>query len=226
MSAFSNLKELVEASRTCNSCALCKGRTQVVPGEGIETASILFIGEGPGFHEDKQGRPFVGPAGKLLDELIGSIGLQRPQVYITNVVKCRPPGNRDPLPEEIEACRPWLDQQIEFIRPKVIVTLGRHAMGHFLPGETVTRAHGQARRSGKHLVMPMYHPAAALYQQSLKKTLEEDFKKIPELLKAVPADAGEASKSAIPAPTAASQPQPSAAAKKKEEEKPQQMSLF
>ena len=220
MSAFSNLKELVEASRKCTSCGLCKGRTQVVPGEGVETASILFIGEGPGFHEDKQGRPFIGPAGKLLDELIGSIGLQRQQVYITNVVKCRPPGNRDPLPEEIDACRPWLDEQINFIRPKVIVTLGRHAMGHFLPGETITKAHGQARRSGTHLVIPMYHPAAALYQQSLKKTMEEDFRRIPELLKSAPSIAPAEGTASTPA----SSPLPSPTNKK--EDKPQQMSLF
>ncbi|MBF8299118.1 MAG: uracil-DNA glycosylase, partial [Dehalococcoidia bacterium] len=182
MSAFANLKELIEAARKCTSCGLCKGRTQVVPGEGLDSASLMFVGEGPGFHEDKQGRPFVGPAGKLLDELIESIGLKRSQVYITNLVKCRPPGNRDPLPEEIQACRPWLNDQIDFINPTIVVTLGRHAMGMFLPGESIARVHGMARKAGERLIVPMYHPAAALYQQSLKKTLEADFSRIPEML--------------------------------------------
>ncbi len=214
------LAAIAQEVRGCKQCRLHENTTNAVPGAGNPNAEIMFIGEGPGFHEDKQGRPFIGPAGKLLDELIGSIGLQRQQVYITNVVKCRPPGNRDPLPEEIDACRPWLDEQINFIRPKVIVTLGRHAMGHFLPGETITKAHGQARRSGTHLVIPMYHPAAALYQQSLKKTMEEDFRRIPELLKSAPSIAPAEGTASTPA----SSPLPSPTNKK--EDKPQQMSLF
>lgn len=182
---FATLAELATAARTCHACSLCKERTQVVPGEGSEQPEILFIGEGPGFREDKQGRPFIGAAGQLLDEMIGLIGLKRPQVFITNVVKCRPPSNRDPLPEEIAACKPWLDQQMELLKPKLIVTLGRHAMGIFLQGESITKIHGMPKRTGKHMVMPMYHPAAALYQQSLKKTLEADFLKIPDLLKTI-----------------------------------------
>ena len=212
MPTFANLLELAEASRQCQACGLCKGRTQVVPGEGSDHAEIMFIGEGPGFHEDKQGRPFVGAAGQLLDEMIALIGLKRQQVFITNAVKCRPPGNRDPLPEEIAACRPWLDQQLEMLNPKLIVTLGRHAMGMFCPGESITRVHGSARRAENHLVMPMYHPAAALYQQSLKKTLEADFLKIPDLLKAL-------SKPAAP-PALPPIPQ------QKSEDKPQQLSMF
>jgi len=142
----------------------------------------MFIGEAPGFHEDQQGRPFVGQAGKLLDELIASIGLTRSEVYIANVVKCRPPGNRDPLPSEVQACRHWLDGQIDFINPKLIVTLGRYSMAGFLPGDSISKAHGKARTVGGRVVLPVHHPAAALYQQSLRKTLEEDFRKVPALL--------------------------------------------
>ena len=157
----------------------------------------MFIGEGPGYHEDQQGKPFVGPAGKLLDELIASIGMRRCNVYIANIVKCRPPGNRDPLPNEAEACSKWLDEQIEHIDPKVIVTLGRYSMAKFLPQETITKAHGIPRKVGGRVVLPVHHPAAALYQQSLKKTIEADFQRIPELLK----DAGGA-ETAEPEPQA------------------------
>ena len=155
----------------------------MVPGEGPETAEVMFIGEAPGYYEDQQGRPFVGQAGKLLDELIVSIGMKRSEVYITNVVKCRPPGNRDPLPGEVESCRQWLDPQIDLIKPKVIVTLGRHSLAKFLPKEPISKAHGTPRRVGDLVILPSYHPAAALYQQSLRRMLEEDFKKIPPLLK-------------------------------------------
>ena len=181
--AFSSLHELCQASLACTSCDLSKNRTRVVPGEGDEHAQVMFIGEGPGYHEDQQGRPFVGPAGKLLDELIASIGMKRSEVYIANVVKCRPPGNRDPVPGEVEACRRWLDPQIQMIDPKVIVTLGRYSLAKFLPRDTISKVHGSPRTVGGRVVLPVHHPAAALYQQSLRGTIEEDFKKIPALLK-------------------------------------------
>ncbi len=182
MADFPSLEALCSAALSCTACGLAKGRTQVVPGEGNPAADVMFIGEGPGYHEDQQGRPFVGPAGQILDELIGSIGLRREDVYIANMVKCRPPGNRDPLPEETAACDPWLTGQIEFIDPKVIVTLGRHSLQRFLPGAAISKAHGQPRQVEGRTVMPVHHPAAALYQQSLRATIEADFKKIPELI--------------------------------------------
>jgi DNA polymerase len=182
LTAFATLQELCQAALSCADCELSRNRTQVVPGEGNPNADVLLIGEGPGYHEDQQGRPFVGPAGKFLDELIASIGYTRDDVYIANVVKCRPTGNRDPAPVEIEACSKWLDGQIEHIKPKVIVTLGRYSLAKFMPGEIISKVHGQARQVGDYVVMPIHHPAAALYQQSLRKTIEEDFKKIPSLL--------------------------------------------
>jgi len=177
-----SLEQLVEAIRTCTRCALHSGRTQAVPGEGPADATIMFIGEGPGFHEDRQGRPFVGSAGKFLEELLASIGLRREQVYITNVVKCRPPGNRDPLPNELEACRPYLDRQIALIAPKVIVTLGRYSMARYFPGQSISRIHGQARQVGGVMVVPMLHPAAALHQPQWKATIEADFKKLSAII--------------------------------------------
>jgi DNA polymerase len=167
---------------TCTRCSLCKTRTRAVPGEGNPDADIVFIGEGPGFYEDQQGRPFVGPAGKFLDELIGSIGLKRSDVFICNVIKCRPPNNRDPLPGEISECKDWLDLQLEAIIPKVIVTLGRYSMGRYFPGQAISRIHGQPRQLDGVIVVPMYHPAAALHQGSLRRTIEEDFKKLPAVL--------------------------------------------
>jgi uracil-DNA glycosylase family 4 len=154
----------------------------VVPGEGAEDAVIAFIGEAPGWHEDQQGRPFVGPAGQFLDELLASIGLRRQQVYICNVLKCRPPGNRDPLPMEIKTCQQWLDRQLQMLHPKVIVTLGRYSMARFFPGETISKIHGKARRDGGLVYFAMYHPAAALHQQKLRETIQADMLKIPALL--------------------------------------------
>lgn len=182
MATFPSLQALCAAALSCTSCGLAKGRTQVVPGEGNSTADVMFIGEGPGYHEDQQGRPFVGPAGKLLDDLLGLIELNRLDVYIANMVKCRPPGNRDPLPEEVDACQPWLTGQIEFIDPKLIVTLGRHSLQRFLPGATISKVHGQPQDVDGRTVMPVHHPAAVLYQATLRPTLEADFKKIPTLL--------------------------------------------
>jgi len=167
---------------SCVSCDLSKQRNRVVPGEGSDSADILFIGEAPGFNEDQQGRPFVGAAGAFLDELLRSVGLSRETVYIANVVKCRPPGNRDPLPNEIQACRPWLEQQIEIIQPRVIVTLGRFSLARYVPGESISKVHGRERRVGDKVVFPMYHPAAALHQGSLRRVIEEDMQKLPDVL--------------------------------------------
>jgi DNA polymerase len=146
----------------------------------------MFVGEGPGFHEDQQGRPFVGPAGKFLEELLASVGLRRQEVFITNVVKCRPPNNRDPLPGEIEACRKYLEAQVALLKPKVIVTLGRYSLAWFLPSESISKVHGKPRPWKGALLLPMYHPAAALYYGSLRHNLLEDIKRLPELLKQTP----------------------------------------
>jgi uracil-DNA glycosylase family 4 len=173
------IEQLEAAIRACTLCALHKGRTQAVPGEGPSNADIMFIGEGPGFHEDRQGRPIVGAAGQFLEELLASINLTREQVYIANVVKCRPPGNRDPLPEELTACAPYLDRQVELIQPKVIVTLGRFSMARFFPGASISKIHGQPKRVGNVLVVPMFHPAAALHQPKWRPVVEADFKKLP-----------------------------------------------
>ncbi len=178
------LAELAEQVKRCTCCDLAKTRTHAVPGEGNEHPDIMFVGEGPGFREDQQGRPFVGPAGAFLQQLIESIGLQRSDVYITNIVKCRPPNNRDPLPAEIMACTGYLDQQIRLLQPKMIVTLGRYSLGHFFPNDTIGRVHGTARKKDGHIIFAMYHPAAALHQQSLRQVVEADMKKIPAVLAA------------------------------------------
>ena len=179
---MSALTELYEEIARCQLCELAKYRTKVVPGEGAEDADIVFIGEAPGWHEDQQGRPFVGPAGLYLDELLASINLKRQQVYIANVIKCRPHGNRDPLPTEIHSCRKWLDRQIEIICPKMIVTLGRYSMAMFFPGKSISKIHGTAQKQDNVIYYAMYHPAAALHQQSLRRAIEEDMLKIPLLL--------------------------------------------
>jgi len=179
---MSALSELYEEIALCHQCELAKYRTRVVPGEGAENAEIMFIGEAPGWHEDQQGRPFVGPAGKYLDELLASIGLKREQVYIANVIKCRPLENRDPLPTEIDNCRKWLERQIELIHPKMIVTLGRYSMAMFFPGKSISKIHGTAQKRGNTIYYAMYHPAAALHQQSLRQAIEADMLKIPSLL--------------------------------------------
>ena len=171
----------------CTRCALAGGRTQVVFGSGDPAADLMFVGEAPGFHEDKQGVPFVGAAGKLLDQLLAGIGLGRADVYVANVLKCRPPGNRDPMPEEIEACEAHLWRQIELIRPRVVATLGNFAT-KLLSGRPtgITRVHGQEQDATlggrKVLLYPLYHPAAALYTPTMLKVLEADFARLPELL--------------------------------------------
>jgi DNA polymerase len=179
---MSALTELYEEIARCRQCEIARTRNRVVPGEGAEDADILFIGEAPGWHEDQQGRPFVGPAGQYLDQLLNSISLTREQVYIANVIKCRPPENRDPLPVEIANCRKWLNRQIELICPKLIVTLGRYSMAMFFPGKSISRIHGSARKQDNVIYYAMYHPAAALHQQSLRQTIESDMLKIPSLL--------------------------------------------
>jgi uracil-DNA glycosylase len=171
----------------CTRCALAAGRTQVVFGSGDPAADLMFVGEAPGFHEDKQGVPFVGAAGKLLDQLLAGIGLTRPEVYIANVLMCRPPGNRDPMPEEIEACEAHLWKQIELIQPRVVATLGNFAT-KLLSGRPagITRVHGQEQETtlgGRRVVLyPIYHPAAALYTPRMLEVLKSDFARLPELL--------------------------------------------
>jgi uracil-DNA glycosylase family 4 len=179
---MSALSELCQEIELCQQCEIAKFRTRVVPGEGAEDADIMFIGEAPGWHEDQQGRPFVGPAGQFLDTLLASIGLKREQVYIANVIKCRPNGNRDPLPAEIRNCRHWLERQIEIISPKIIVTLGRYSMAMFFPGKSISKIHGTAQKKNNIIYYAMYHPAAALHQQSLRQAIEADMLKIPPLL--------------------------------------------
>lgn len=174
-------------------CALRETATQAVPGDGNADADIMFIGEAPGKNEDEQGIPFVGAAGRFLAEMLESINLKREDIYITNVVKYRPPNNRDPLPEEIDACMPWLHEQIKIIEPKVIVTLGRHAMEHFIPGKKISEVHGQAFRRtfpdiGPQIFFALYHPAAALYNGGMRGTLIEDFKKIPKVIEKIRAE--------------------------------------
>jgi uracil-DNA glycosylase len=179
---MSALSELNQQIALCRKCDIAKLRTKVVPGEGAENAAIMFIGEAPGWHEDQQGRPFVGQAGQFLERLLASINLKREQVFIANVIKCRPPDNRDPLPTEIQNCRPWLDSQIELIKPKMIVTLGRYSMARYFPGKTISKIHGTTQKKDGIIYFAMYHPAAALHQQSLRKDIESDMLKIPNLL--------------------------------------------
>lgn len=172
------------------TCGLKDAAMQAVPGEGNPDAEIMFIGEAPGKKEDELGVPFVGASGKFLSEMLATINLKREDIYITNIVKYRPPDNRDPLPEEVLACEQWLHEQIKIIRPKIIVTLGRHAMEHFVPGQKISDVHGQAFHRtfhdiGEQIFFVLYHPAAALYNGSMRQTLIEDFKKIPEVIEKI-----------------------------------------
>jgi DNA polymerase len=192
--------------RACEKCKLHATRKKAVPGDGPENAKIMFIGEGPGFHENEQGKPFVGAAGKFLDELLASIGMKRANVFITNVIKCRPPQNRDPELDELRACDGYLQRQIALINPKVIVTLGRYSMEKFFPGARISSIHGQARAIGGRLVVALFHPAAALHQPQYRALIEQDFKKLPELIAKV-----EAAQSAAPTPP---------------DDEPEQLSLF
>ena len=182
MNAFAVLQQVAAQVADCERCMLHHSRKRAVPGDGPPDAELMFIGEGPGFHENEQGLPFVGAAGKFLDELLASIGQQRRQVFITNVVKCRPPGNRDPQSDELQACDDFLQRQIEAINPKVIITLGRFSMQRFLPNAKISQVHGKAVRVNGRLVCPMYHPAAALHQPSLRSSVEADFAALPGLI--------------------------------------------
>ncbi|MBN1536625.1 MAG: uracil-DNA glycosylase [Anaerolineales bacterium] len=210
MNPIEELSQVGKEVTECNLCELHFSRKNAVPGEGPADADIVFIGEGPGFHENEQGRPFVGAAGKFLDELLGKIGMKREQVFITNVVKCRPPGNRDPKPEEVGTCvSHYLERQLAAINPKVIVTLGRHSMGYFIPNVKIGDVHGQSFQVRGKLVIPMYHPAAALHQGSLKPVIEKDFARLPELI----GKASQVNENAKQSPPQSQEP-------------PQQLSLF
>jgi len=206
----------------CTRCPLHVGRHLTVPGEGNPLTDVLLVGEGPGAREDATGRPFVGPAGQLLDELLRSIGWARAQVFIANVVKCRPPGNRDPEPDEISTCRPYLDRQEAAIDPAVIVTLGRHSLRRYLPDARIGEVHGRLRRSGGRFVFPMYHPAAALHQSSLRETLFADIRGLPAALlsarEAIEAERTESAQAISPDPAP---PAPAA-----ETDDAEQMTLF
>jgi len=190
MSQKSQLEELNIQMAQCSQCALRSGCKHVVPGEGSEKADVMFIGEGPGAKEDEIGKPFVGAAGKFLDEMLLTINLERKDIYIANVVKCRPPKNRDPLPKEVATCWTWLLKQIKIIKPKLIITLGRHSMERFLPGQKISAVHGHAMRRevegiGRQVFYILYHPAAALYNGSMREVLLKDFKRIPKVLKKI-----------------------------------------
>ncbi len=196
---MSDLDELHQRIASCPDCDLCRTRIKSVPGEGPADAELLFVGEAPGFYEDQQARPFVGAAGRFLEQLLASIDLRRDQVFITNVVKCRPPNNRDPLPGEIDACRKYLQRQIELIRPKAIISLGRYSLAWFFPRETIGKTHGQAKVRDGICFIPMYHPAAALHAGNMRKVIEDDFRRIPAIL--------ERARQA-PQPQAAPEPEP------------------
>ena len=182
MTVAQEVEELYAEVRGCQRCDLARTRTLAVPGEGQLDSEVMFIGEAPGVNEDRQGRPFVGQAGAFLEELLGEAGLTRPEVYICNVLKCRPPGNRDPLPTEIEACGDYLGAQIRLIDPLLIVTLGRYSMSRFFPNQAISRIHGRPREANGRILVPMYHPAAALHQQRLRGVIIDDFRTLPELL--------------------------------------------
>ncbi len=212
MTAEEALAQIAKEVTVCTNCALHHSRKKAVPGEGPATAEIMFIGEGPGFHENEQGRPFVGAAGQFLDQLLAQAGVTRAEVWIGNVVKCRPPQNRDPLPEELAACNEYLERQIGAINPSIIVTLGRYSMNKFFPGAKISAVHGQMRKVGDRYVIAMFHPAAALHQAALKPAILADFAKLPELLKQARAGLGKSA--------------PVARVVEDKEDDPKQMSMF
>jgi len=211
MSDEEELSRLAKQIVVCTKCDLHRSRKRAVPGEGPTHAEIMFIGEGPGFHENEQGRPFVGASGKFLDQLLEQAGVTRADVWITNVVKCRPPGNRDPLPDEVETCTSnYLQHQIRIVDPSIIVTLGRFSMGLFFKGAKISQIHGQMRKVSDRFVIAMFHPAAALHQISLKPAIMADFARLPELLKEARAELGKSTPKE----------------QKKKEDDPKQMNLF
>jgi uracil-DNA glycosylase len=176
------LESIADEIKACTLCGLSQNRTQAVPGAGNPTADIMFIGEAPGFYEDKQGLPFVGASGRYLDELLQMIDLKREDVFITNIVRCRPPRNRDPLRSEIQACRPYLDRQIAQIEPKIIATLGRFSMAQFFDNAKISQIHGQPLTKNGRIYYPLYHPAAVLRSPALKVVMQEDFKRIQDII--------------------------------------------
>jgi uracil-DNA glycosylase len=183
MIASSSLNQLHDTIRSCKNCGLHATRTQAVPGTGPCPADVMIVGEAPGFNEDRQGEPFVGAAGKLLDTLLARISLSRSEVFITNVLKCRPPMNRDPMPNEAEACSPYLARQLELVKPKVVLILGRHALERLMPGQgSISRVHGSLIKRGEVAYVPLYHPAAALHNGSLVADLEHDFDLVKQYL--------------------------------------------
>jgi uracil-DNA glycosylase len=214
MTAEETLAQIASEVSGCVSCGLHHSRKHAVPGEGPATSEIMLIGEGPGFHENEQGRPFVGAAGKFLDELLAQAGLKRADVWIGNVVKCRPPENRDPQADELAACNVYLERQIAAINPKIIITLGRYSMAKFMPGVKISQVHGQMRRVGDRFVIAMFHPAAALHQAALKPSILADFGKLPQLL--------EQARAAL----AKSTPPSGTKTKEPPEEEPKQLKMF
>ena len=184
LQSWDSLESVSNDVLACTLCRLAETRTQAVPGEGSPAAAVMFIGEGPGFNEDQQGRPFVGRAGKLLDELLGHVPMRREDVFITNVVKCRPPDNRDPMPDEVDACSGYLKAQIELLNPRVIATLGRHSLMRFIPDARISRDHGTIKRWQGRVIYPLYHPAAALRSTQVMQATVEDFKRLPEAIRA------------------------------------------
>ena len=182
---MSGLEAIVERVAECRRCELAEQRGRTVPGSGAADADIMIIGEAPGYNEDKQGLPFVGAAGGVLTDLLAGIGLRREDVYITNMVKCRPPSNRDPQPAEMSACADYLDEQIALIDPKVIVTLGRFSFGKFFPGRSISRERGKPRMWNGRMIYPMYHPAATLHNPRLRPALESDFRNLPVMVEEV-----------------------------------------
>ncbi len=176
------LVDLYAEIAACRKCSLASTRHNTVPGEGAASSGVLFIGEAPGFHEDQMGRPFVGAAGRFLDKLLESAQLRRQDVYICNVIKCRPPNNREPLPNEIEACASYLDRQLQLIKPRLVVTLGRYSMARFFPKGSISKLHGIPKKVDDFVVLPLFHPAAALHQPKYREMIEQDFLKIPAIL--------------------------------------------
>lgn len=203
METENTLQQIAGQITECKNCQLSFSRKKAVPGEGPANAQIMLIGEGPGFYENEQGRPFVGAAGQFLDELLEKAGVGRSSVFITNVVKCRPPGNRDPLPEELSACNAYLEKQIDTINPLIIVTLGRYSMAKFLPNVRISEVHGKPAWVHGRLIVPMFHPAAALHQPSLKTSVERDFARLPEWIQQAQQNGKDSAAKAASAPTGA-----------------------
>lgn len=227
------LEKVAREVAKCEKCGLHFSRKLTVPGDGPADAQVMFIGEGPGFYENEQGKPFVGPAGHFLDELLSKAGLKRDKVFIGNVVKCRPPGNRDPQLDELAACKPYLEAQITAINPQVIVTLGRYSMGYFILNGKISAIHGRPVWVGSRLIVPMYHPAAALHQPALRDSILADFAGLPRFIELARSRGAEqtgepvASSSEKKTDSTSAQDQTDLAEPSAEnEESPQQLSLF